>query len=300
MEFLYLLEKLRNPFLDKFMLLITTFGEETAFLVAALIVFWCLDKNRGYYVLAVGFFGNIVNQFLKLLCRVPRPWVLDENFSIVEAAREEASGYSFPSGHSQTAVGTFGCLATAGKNKILRWVFIAIAVLVPLSRMYLGVHTPADVLVGSGCAVVMIFAFRFVNDGKFVPHVLAALTVFSLAFIAFVEFFPFPADLDAHNYASGVKTAYTLLGSIFGMLLVYFIDKKWVHFPVKAIWWAQILKVVIGLLLVLAVKSGLKTPLNAVFGVSWGTAVRYFLIVMVAGALWPLTFKWFSKLGKKD
>ena len=168
MEFLYLLEKLRNPVLDNFMLLVTTFGEETAFLVAALIVFWCVDKNRGYYVLAVGFFGNILNQFLKLLCRVPRPWVRDPNFTIVEAAREEASGYSFPSGHSQTAVGTFGSLAAAGKNKILRWVFIAIAVLVPLSRMYLGVHTPADVLVGSGCALAMIFGFRFVNDGKYV------------------------------------------------------------------------------------------------------------------------------------
>lgn len=299
MEFLYLLEKLRNPVLDKFMLLITNFGDETAFLVAALIVFWCVDKNRGYYVLAVGFLGNIVNQFLKLLCRVPRPWVLDENFTIVEAAREGATGYSFPSGHSQTSVGTFGCLAVAGKNKIARWVFIAIAVLVPFSRMYLGVHTPADVLVGAGCALVMIFLFRFVSDGKYVPHVLAALTGLCVLFICFVEFFPFPADLDAENYAHGLKNAYTLFGAVLGMLVVYLIDKKWVNFPVKAIWWAQILKVALGLVLVLAVKSGLKSPLNAMLGTSWGTAVRYFLIVMVAGALWPLTFRWFSKLGKK-
>lgn len=299
MEFLYLLEKLRNPVLDKFMLLLTNFGDETAFLVAALIVFWCVDKNRGYYVLAVGFLGNIVNQFLKLLCRVPRPWVLDENFTIVEAARDGATGYSFPSGHSQTSVGTFGCLAVAGKNKIARWVFIAIAVLVPFSRMYLGVHTPADVLVGAGCALVMIFLFRFVSDGKYVPHVLAALTGLCVLFIFFVEFFPFPADLDAENYAHGLKNAYTLFGAVLGMLVVYLIDKKWVNFPVKAIWWAQILKVALGLVLVLAVKSGLKSPLNAMLGTSWGTAVRYFLIVMVAGALWPLTFRWFSKLGKK-
>lgn len=299
MEFLYLLEKIRNPIFNKLMLAITTFGEETAFLVVALIIFWCVDKNRGYYVMVGGFFGNIVNQFLKILCRVPRPWILDENFTIVEEAREAASGYSFPSGHSQTAVGTFGSLAATEKNRVLRWIFIVVACLVPFSRMYLGVHTPTDVLVGAGCALVMIFAFRFVNNGKFVPLVLGVLTAFAAAFVAFVEFFPFSEELDAANYASAVKFAYTLFGAVSAMLLVYFIDTKWVDFSVKAVWWAQILKVVLGLLLVLAVKSGLKTPLNSLLGNSWGTAVRYFLVVMAAGALWPLSFRWFSKLGKK-
>lgn len=300
MEFLYLLESIRNPFLDALMLFITTFGEETAFLAAAIITFWCVDKNRGYYLMAVGFCGTVLNQILKLLCRIPRPWVRDPNFTIVEAAREEASGYSFPSGHSQSAVGTFGGLAATGKNKVLRWIFLAIAILVPVSRMYLGVHTPADVLVGSGCAVLLIFVFRFAKDGKFVPHVLLGLLGFSVVFVLFVEFFPFPADIDQHNYASGLKNAYTLLGCILAMVIVYFVDKKWVNFPVKAIWWAQILKVAIGLGLVLAVKSGLKTPLNLLLGTSWGTFARYFLIVIVAGILWPLSFQWFSKLGKKE
>jgi hypothetical protein len=66
MEFLYFLEKLRTPIVDKFMLLITQFGEETAFLVLALIIFWCVDKYKGYYILGIGFIGTILNQFLKL------------------------------------------------------------------------------------------------------------------------------------------------------------------------------------------------------------------------------------------
>ena len=67
MKFLYFLESIRFPLLDDLMLLVTKFGEETAFLVAALIVFWCVDKNKGYYILGVGFCCTILNQFLKLV-----------------------------------------------------------------------------------------------------------------------------------------------------------------------------------------------------------------------------------------
>ena len=55
MGFLYLLEDIRVPVLNEFMLAITTLGEETAFLVVALILFWCVNKRLGYYILSVGF-----------------------------------------------------------------------------------------------------------------------------------------------------------------------------------------------------------------------------------------------------
>ena len=61
MEVLYFFEKMRMPVLDEFMLLITRFGEETAFLAAALIVFWCVDKKKGYFVMSVGFIGTIAS-----------------------------------------------------------------------------------------------------------------------------------------------------------------------------------------------------------------------------------------------
>ena len=100
----------------------------------------------------------VLNQFLKILCRVPRPWVKDPNFTIVESAREAASGYSFPSGHTQVAVGLYGGVARVTGKTWLRIAMIVLALLVGLSRMYLGVHTPADVLVSVGIAAVLIFA----------------------------------------------------------------------------------------------------------------------------------------------
>ena len=44
MEFLYMLEKMRTPAGDAFFSMITHFGEETLFIVAGLLVFWCIDK----------------------------------------------------------------------------------------------------------------------------------------------------------------------------------------------------------------------------------------------------------------
>ncbi len=303
MKFLYLLEKIRVPGLNEFMLFVTTLGEETAFLVVALIVFWCIDKLRGYYVLSVGFLGTIFNQFMKLLCRVPRPWVLNENFTILEQAREAASGYSFPSGHTQSAVGVFGSLAYTEKNKPLRWLLILVAVLVGFSRMYIGVHTPADVIFAAVTSIIFLMVLRPVvmAGGKKFHVFLAVMMLVSFGYLAFAELFPFPEDIDAHNLQSGLKNAYTLLGCIVGMILVYIIDSKFLQFKVNAVWWAQIMKVVGGLAVVLAVKEGLRAPLEWVFnGHLFARSVRYFLIVMVAGTVWPLTFRFFPSCKKKS
>lgn len=303
MKFLYVLEKLRVPGLNELMLLLTRFGEELVFLAVVLILFWCVDKRRSYYVLAVGFFGTMVNQFLKLLCRVPRPWVLDGNFTILEQARTAATGYSFPSGHTQVAVGTYGAIALTTKRKWLCRVCVALAVLVPFSRMYVGVHTPWDVLAAAACAIVLLAALLpAAREDNF--RVMAVLFPLMLAvgtaYLLYVELFPFPANMDEANLAEGTKNAYTLLGAVAGMAVVWLLDEKKLHFPVEARWWAQILKVVLGLVLVLAVKSGLKAPLNALFRAHpAASAVRYFFVVLTAGALWPLTFRWFSKLGRK-
>lgn len=304
MELLYLLEELRTPWLNTIMSVITELGGETAFLAAALILFWCVNKRQGYYLIAVGFLGTITNQFLKLACRIPRPWVRDPEFTIVESARADASGYSFPSGHSQTSVGTFGAIAMRNRKKRLRVICIAICVLVPLSRMYLGVHTPADVLVGSGMALLFLFVLRpivYGRDGKNIPILFAVMIALGAAFVAYTELYPFPSDIDTANLESAVKNSYTLMGALLGMAIVYYVDEKKLHFPTDGVWYAQVLKVLGGLILVLAIKAGLKVPLEALFGghiVS--RAIRYALVVLAAGIVWPLTFPWFARLGRKE
>ena len=309
MSFLYLLEEIRNPVLDFLFSIVTLFGEETVFMAVGMIVFWCVSKQKGYYLLSVGFVGTVINQFLKITFRIPRPWVKDPNFTIVESAREAASGYSFPSGHTQTSVGLFGGLALKFKGHALRIASIALCVLVPLSRMYLGVHTPADVGVSIVIALVLIFVLSPIFDrAEASPRVMYALlfslTGIMLAYLCFMSFWQFPEEVfhvdNVHNYTSAVKNAYTLTGCMLGFLVVYTVDLKWLKFDTKAVWWVQIIKIVGGLALVLAVKELLRAPLEAFLPANtWARMLRYFLMVVMAGCVWPATFKFFAKLGGK-
>lgn len=302
MEFLEMLSRFRTPWLDKFMLAITYFGSEIAFLVVALVIFWCADKRKGYYILSVGFVGTILNQFMKLWFRVPRPWFLKPGFTPVEGAATDAGGYSFPSGHTQNSVGTFGGIAYTVKDKLICYGSVALAILVPFSRMYLGVHTPVDVLAGAAMAIAIILILRplvLKEDGRYFPFVIAGMLCISVAYLLFTELHPFPADVQADNLYEGRKNAYTLFGCILGLLPAYYVDKKWMHFSVEAQWWVQIVKVALGLALVLAIKSGLSSPLAALLGEFPGRCVRYFLMVVFAGILWPMTFPYWNSLGKK-
>ena len=309
MSFLYLLEDLRNPVLDGFFSLITAFGEETLFMVIAMVVFWCVNKKQGYYLFTVGFFGTVCNQFLKMVFRIPRPWVRDPNFTVVESAVEEATGYSFPSGHTQSSVGLFGGMARWKNPRWLQIFSLVLCVLVPFSRLYLGVHTPADVLTSVGVALLLVLVgyplfYQYGDSPRFMYAVLGTLTLAVMGLTLFLECYAFPPSVflpeNIKSNESAVKNAYTLLGCMAGFLLVYTVDHKFTRFPTSGVWWAQLIKVVVGLLLVLAVKELTRAPLEWLIGhVYAARAVRYFLVVLTAGCLWPLSFSWFAKLGKK-
>ena len=306
MEVLKFLESIRTPFGDTFFSLVTHLGEETIFIVVGLLFFWCLDKKKGYFLLSVGFLGTVINQFLKLWFRIPRPWVRDPEFTIVESARAEATGYSFPSGHTQSTIGVFGGIARVQKQLWIRIVCIAVCVLVSVSRMYLGVHTPADVGVSIIVALVLIFVLyptinKVMETPKSMRIYLVVLTLLSGIYLAFVLLYPFPADVDMENVTGGIKNAYKILGCVLGLFVAYELDERFVHFETKGVWWVQILKLVPGFVILLAIKSGLKQPLYALLNGNYlADAIRYFLITAFAAGVWPMTFKFFNTLDKKS
>lgn len=305
MEFLRFLEGIRTPVGDAFFSAVTQLGEETIFIVIGILFFWCVDKKKGYYILSIGLMGTVCNQFLKLWFRMPRPWVRDPGLTIVESARAGATGYSFPSGHTQTAVGMYGGIARTCKNIWLRILCIVLCVIVLLSRMYLGVHTPADVAASVGVALVLILGLypalnkAFEKPGR-MRIFFAVMAAFTAVYLIFVLCYPFPTGIDMRNYASGVKNGYKMLGCILGLWIGYELDVHYIHFETKAVWWVQLIKLVPGFLLLLVIKSQLKAPLYALLhGNFVADGIRYFLLTVAASGIWPVTFRFWNKLGHK-
>lgn len=307
MEILYFFESIRNPVLNAIMSVLTFLGSEVGFLGFALAFYWCVDKRRGYYVMSVGFLGVIINQVMKILFMIPRPWVIDPEFTIVDGAKADAGGYSFPSGHTQNSTGTFASILRFTKQNWLRAICIFSIIIVPITRMYLGVHTPLDVgvslIIGFALAFALYPIFEYCS--KTDKRMIILLSVFfaiSTLFVIFSYAWPFPADIDPHNLYSLRKNACTLIGSVGGVLLLYPIERKYINFDVKATLAGQAVKLVLGLGVVMAFKESVKAVFKLLGGgeeLLWMRSVRYFLVVVLAMGVYPLLFKYFSSLGRK-
>ena len=305
MQLLYVLEQLRTPAVTKALSALTYFGGVYGFMVLSIIVFWCIDKRCGYFMLSLGFLGTVINQFLKILFRIPRPWVLDPSFEPVESAVADAGGFSFPSGHTQNVFATFGGIFAWTKKTWLKIVCAVMIVLVAFSRMYLGVHTPLDVGVSVVIGIVLLLVlYPLFRDLEAHPNrfygVLAVLAVLLAAFLLYSYLWPFPdwmyAEEHVVNLIEARHNASILTGALAALTIAYTLDLRRTRFDTKAIWWAQILKVVIGLVVTLALIEGTKAVLGRSDIV---TGLRYFLGVLFAAGVWPMTFGWFGRLGKK-
>lgn len=300
MPFLDLLAGLRTGWANTLFSALTWLGDEITLLAVIIVFLWCVDKRRGFYIATVSFTGMVANQFLKLFCRVPRPWVLREDFQIVEAARGTAGDYSFPSGHTQASVGIFAGIAHWTDKKWLRAVCIALAVIVPFSRMYLGVHTPLDIAAAAVVALALVFALKPVfqrGDPNGIRRVLIAQAVLSALALLLAAVLIRPEEMDPVNLNNSMKSLATLCGASVGLVCSFEADVRWLHYDTRtAAWWGQALKLILGMVIVIALREGGK----AVFGKSLVVyGVLHFVLVVFAGIVWPMTFKWFAKLGKK-
>ena len=305
MPVLYFLSSLRNPVCDVLFSAVTYLGHEALFIALFLFLFWCRNRNLAYYTLLTCMIGLVLNLVLKITFRIPRPWVLDPAFSIVESARAAASGYSFPSGHTQCAVTAFGALLLWCKDKRIRLAALFPIFLVPISRMYLGVHTPLDVSVAFVLSLVLLALLLpltrdFEKKPKTAAAVIGFLILLALGALLYVTLYPFPADTDAKNLAGAVKNACRFFGISLALLPGYFVNRR---IPIEALrgkWFMQLLKIGAGLLLVLAVRTILKAPLNALCGNAMAAEGILCFLMALSAMLYPLTFPFFARFGKNS
>lgn len=301
MEFLYALEKLRVPILNCLFLGISHLGSEVASVILVFVIYWCVSKKKGYFVLANILFSLGINQILKLHFHVPRPFVKDPNFTIADGARSTATGHSFPSGHTQNSTALYGSVFVVMKQRAVRIVCAAMIVLVAFSRMYLGAHYPTDVLGGFVCGmavlILMLFLFkRFEDRPGFLPVLFWTGTVVLIAAALMFEAGPWKSIGSPEEMPEMLQGIGICAGCMLGVAVGAPIERRFVRFETRAVWWAQILKAGIGLALFGGLILVMKIPAEALFGSSSLRYVLWFFVPsLFAVCVWPLTFRWFCR-----
>ena len=173
-------------FIDKFFLSITIFGEFLIPTIICSIIYWCIDFRAGIYLFSLESFNVFFAHLFKMIACVYRPWILDDKIHPSALAVPYAKGYSFPSGHSAMSSSVFGGLAfLLRKNKFICFSLILLILTVGFSRLWLGVHTPQDVVCGLLIGLILIFAVNvIINWAEKNPNrYLYLLGIFDLAAI---------------------------------------------------------------------------------------------------------------------
>lgn len=290
MNFLRFLEGLRTPLLDNVFQFITYFGQEIIIIAFICTLYWCVDKRFAYLLGFTYFTAGLCVQTLKITFRIPRPWILDPNFHAVKSAIPGATGYSFPSGHTQSATSLFAPIAFTSKRKSISILSVCAFLLIGFSRMYLGVHTPKDVLVSMSISLLIAwsithFSSYFLDDTRYVKPITIILSLIAIAVMAYSYTLLKLGTIEYKYAADCFKAAGAGLGFGFG----WYIEKTYLNFDVKTkSIFGQIIKVIIGLLIALIIKSALPWVIGS--GI-FTEMFEYFILVLWILVLYPYCFE---------
>ena len=308
------LQEFRNGFggiFAEFLAKMTFFGELNTALLIMAVVYWCASKRLGAYLLMGWSANRLVNGFLKITVCAYRPWIRDARIVPFGNSIKTATGYSFPSGHSTNASSLCGGgMLWKSSSKTLRILLGIVFVLVPFSRLYLGVHTPQDVLCGAGLGLLTMWLTLKMMEhleahpekDRIVAGVGIALAVL-LAVYASLKSYPRDYGADGKLLVDGAKMAndtFKAAGWCAAFLLGWLLERRFVGFStdvpasVKA---TRFVGGVLGfyavtLILVPLVKGGLpKAP---------GTFISCFLQMFYIAFLFPLIFDRLEKRSSRS
>lgn len=287
-------DRVSTPFLDALAQIITFLGEDYIIIVVVLLAYFVIDKQLGKTIAYVALSNLLINNTIKCIVKYPRPFTYDET---LKASRvETATGYSFPSGHTQNAVGVYLTFAYNNKfkekvRKIIWIVSICLTVLIGFSRIYLGVHYPKDVLVGALLGVGCMFLGSFLMN-KFKDNFKGTLLLFLITLAIFTPFLFIFYQKD-YTTATLYKDFYLIYALYAACVLGFILDEKMFDYSCNAPLWKRLVRFAVAVVVALALKEGLKIifKLIAPNGSLFLDMARYFLMTFSVIFILPLIFK---------
>jgi len=283
---------------DKFFIYITLFGEITIPILVICLFYWVINKKVGIYILWSYLFGFVTNTFAKTTACIYRPWILDCRVHPVPEAIPAATGYSFPSGHTAGVMSIWGGLAYSyWNNKIFRYLCFFIIISVMVSRNYLGVHTPQDVVVSFFISLFVLYiakkALDYSETGKNHDLIVTAIVcIVTILVTLYADFKHYPI-----HYLFGkilyspdsIKIDCTLkTGFLFGSFAGWLIERRFIDYNPQT---GTILKKIIRYLLGTAI---LFLFLHTVLNICSSLYIKY-AIFLISGlfvtCLYPLFIK---------
>ncbi len=288
MDFLHYIAQYRTPEADLFFQGITYLAQEVFVIAIICWLFWCSNKKLAYTLGFSYFLSGLLVQALKITFRIPRPWILDPAFAAVPSALAGATGYSFPSGHTQSITALFGTLALHAKKWHQKLLCAAVIVLVGFSRMYLGVHTPKDVLtsffLSIGCTLVCYVLFYRKEAAAGREALISLLmAVMSAALVLYAAVLYQNSTIALHYAQDCIKAS----GAGMAFALGYYVEQKYIRFSPPAKTRQKVLRLAVGLAVALLLQTGLKPIIGESLPASF---LRYFLVVAWALMFYPVLF----------
>ena len=274
-QILTFLEGIRNDFLTTFFTSITILAEKVFLVLILCILYWCIDKARSKRIAWFVLFGTVGNGVVKNIVRMPRPYDL----GVVKPLRvETATSYSFPSGHTQSATSFWAGSMIILKTKASVLLGSIIILLTALSRLYLGVHWPMDVLGAIGFGLICLyFANQLINESGEVNkwHVIGSSILCLVTFVL-------PGDSDYYN----------AVALLWGFCIGAYVEQVYIQFEVTSDIKRNIERAIIGLIGIVLIYIGIGQLLPDVQVISM---IKNALVVfwMIAGA--PYVFKRLKK-----
>lgn len=276
-EIIKFIQTIISPFWDAFFQIVTMTGEEFFYIIVAAIIFWCINKEFGYKLGFAILTSAFINTALKDMINSTRPI----GVAGVRSLRvQTATGQSFPSGHTQGSTTFWVSCIIKIKRKWIYIVGISIIFLVAISRLYLGLHYPIDVIAGIVVGLIWTFISNYIFEYARLTKKPLVLMIIVVPMLIGMIFFR-------------EKNYYTIAGTVLGFVIGYMLESKYVQYEVRSTIEMQLIKLVIGLGILILLKSTLEQvlPINIL-----ADFFRYIIVGLWITVGAPSIFKKFIRI----